>query len=78
MSGMTRRVALAGMIGGVGSLAGCDGSFPMGSGGSAFGSFLGETPPSLEAGGTWLNADAPLTISGLAGSVVWLEFSFLH
>jgi len=78
MSGMTRRVALAGMVGGVAGLAGCDGSFPVGPGGPAYGSFLGKTPPSLEAGGTWLNSDAPLTISGLAGSVVWLEFSFLH
>ena len=43
-----------------------------------YGSFLGKTPPSLEGGGTWLNADSPLTIKGLAGSVVWLEFSFMH
>jgi hypothetical protein len=82
MSGMTRRAALvgmAGMAGGVGGLVGCGG------GGSSFkpdgppsGSFLGKTPPSLEAGGTWLNADAPMTIPGLAGSVVLLEFSFLQ
>jgi hypothetical protein len=50
----------------------------MGGGGSGHASFLGQTPPSLEAGGTWLNSDTPLTIAGLAGSVVWLEFSFLH
>jgi hypothetical protein len=73
MNEMTRRAALAGMVGGV---AGCGGSF--GPGGPAFGSFLGRTPPSLEAGGTWLNTEAPLTIAGLAGSVVWLEFSFLR
>ena len=73
MNEMTRRAALAAMVGGV---AGCGGSF--GPGGPAFGSFLGRTPPSLEAGGTWLNTEAPLTIAGLAGSVVWLEFSFLR
>ena len=73
MNEMTRRAALAGMVGGV---AGCGDSF--GLGGPAFGSFLGRTPPSLEAGGTWLNTEAPLTIAGLAGSVVWLEFSFLR
>ena len=76
MNEMTRRAALVGMVGGVASLTGCGGSF--GSGGPAFGSFLGRTPPSLEAGGTWLNTEAPLTIAGLAGSVVWLEFSFLR
>ena len=78
MSGMTRRVALAGLVGGVGGLVACGGGFETGPGGAAYGSFLGKTPPSLEAGGTWLNADAPMTIPGLAGSVVWLEFSFLH
>jgi len=78
MSGMTRRTALAGMVGGVAGLAGCGGGFQLGPGGPAYGSFLGKTPPSLEGGGTWLNADAPLRISGLANSVVWLEFSFLH
>lgn len=78
MSGMTRRTALAGMVGGVAGLAGCNGRLNLGSGGQTHGSFLGRTPPSLEAGGTWLNADSPLTIAGLAGSVVWLEFSFLQ
>jgi hypothetical protein len=78
MSGMTRRSAMAGILGGVGVLGGCDGAFQVGGGGSGHASFLGQTPPSLEAGGTWLNSDAPLTIAGLAGSVVWLEFSFLH
>ncbi len=76
MNGMTRRAALAGMAGGVAGLVGCSGSF--GPRGPAYGSFLGRTPPSLEAGGTWLNAETPLTIAGLAGSVVWLEFSFLR
>ncbi len=76
MNEMTRRAALAGMAGGVAGLVGCGGSF--GPGGPAYGSFLGRTPPSLEAGGTWLNAEAPLTLAGLAGSVVWLEFSFLR
>ena len=79
MSGMPRRMALAGMAGGVAGLAGCDGAgISLGSGGAMYGSFLGKTPPSLEGGGTWLNADSPLTIKGLAGSVVWLEFSFMH
>ena len=75
MSGLTRRTALAGMVGG---LAGCDMGINLGSNGAAYGSFLGQVPPSLEAGGTWLNTDSPLTIQGLAGSVVWLEFSFLR
>ena len=79
MSGMTRRTALAGMAGGVAGLVGCDGTeISLGSGGKLYGSFLGKTPPPLESGGTWFNADAPLTIKGLAGSVVWLEFSFMH
>ena len=79
MSGMTRRTALAGMAGGVASLVGCDGAgISRGPGGKLYGSFLGKTPPPLESGGTWFNADAPLTIKGLAGSVVWLEFSFMH
>ena len=76
MNEMTRRAALAGMAGGVAGLVGCGGSF--GPSGPAYGSFLGRTPPSLEAGGTWLNAETPLTIAGLAGSVVWREFSFLR
>ena len=78
MSDLTRRRALAGMVGGVAGLAGCDAGMNLGSGGRTHGSFLGEGPPSLEAGGTWLNVDSPLTIRGLAGNVVWLEFSFLH
>ena len=79
MSGMTRRTALAGMAGGVASLVGCDGAgISLESGGKLYGSFLGKTPPSLESGGTWFNADAPLTIKGLAGSVVWLEFSIMY
>ncbi len=75
MSGMTRRMALAGMAGMVG--CGADG-MSLGSGEKMYGSFLGKTPPSLESGGTWFNADAPLTIKGLAGNVVWLEFSFMR
>lgn len=78
MSGLTRRTALAGMVGGLTGLAGCDMGINLGSNGTAYGSFLGQVPPSLEAGGTWFNTDSPLTIQGLAGSVVWLEFSFLH
>ena len=78
MSGVTRRTALVGLAGGIAGLAGCGGSVQLGGGGAMHGSFLGETPPSLEAGGPWLNADKPLTVASLAGSVVWLEFSFMH
>ncbi len=78
MSGMTRRMALAGMAGMAG-MVGCDGDgMSLGPGEKMYGSFLGKTPPSLESGGTWFNADAALTIKGLAGNVVWLEFSFMR
>ena len=78
MSGMTRRMALAGMAGMAG-MVGCDGDgMSLGPGEKMYGSFLGKPPPSLESGGTWFNADAPLTIKGLAGNVVWLEFSFMR
>ena len=78
MSGMTRRRALAGMAGMAG-MVGCDGDgMSLGPGEKMYGSFVGKTPPSLESGGTWFNADAPLTIKGLAGNVVWLEFSFMR
>jgi hypothetical protein len=37
----------------------------------------GEVPPPLEtAGVTWLNTDVPLTLAGLRGKVVYLEFGF--
>jgi hypothetical protein len=37
----------------------------------------GKAPPELASGGTWLNANGPLTLASLRGKVVWLEFSFL-
>ena len=78
MSGMTRRMALAGMAGMAG-MVGCDGDgMSLGPGEKMYGSFLGKIPPPLESGGTWFNADAPLTIKGLAAHGVWLEFSFMH
>ena len=78
MSGMTRRMALAGRAGMAG-MVGCDGDgMSLGPGEKMYGSFVGKTPPSLESGGTWFNAAAPLTIKGLAGNEVWLEFSFMH
>lgn len=40
-------------------------------------SYRGKAPPEL-AGGQWLNAPAPLTLEGLKGQVVYLEFGFLH
>jgi hypothetical protein len=40
-------------------------------------SFQGKAPPEL-AGSQWLNAEAPLTLKGLQGQVVYLEFGFLH
>ena len=37
----------------------------------------GEVPPPLDAmATTWLNTDAPLTLSSLRGKVVYLEFGF--
>jgi hypothetical protein len=37
----------------------------------------GEVPPALETSGvTWLNTDVPLTLAGLRGKVVYLEFGF--
>ena len=78
MSGMTRRMALAGMAGMAG-MVGCDGDgMSLGPGEKMYGSFLGKIPPQLESVGTWFNADAPLTSKGLAGNVVWLEFSFMR
>ena len=42
-------------------------------------SYMGKAPPELAAGeGHWINASEPLTLAGLKGKVVWLEFGFLH
>lgn len=41
------------------------------------GSFMGQSPPAISSGATWLNVDAPLDLKSLTGKVVWLEFSFL-
>ena len=41
-------------------------------------SFKGKAPPELtipEKG--WINSKKPLTLAGLKGRVIWLEFSFL-
>ncbi len=40
-------------------------------------SYQGKAPPEL-TGRQWLNAPAPLTLKGLKGRVVYLEFGFLH
>ena len=40
-------------------------------------SYQGKEPPEL-VGNQWLNAPAPLTLKGLKGQVVYLEFGFLH
>jgi hypothetical protein len=41
-------------------------------------SYQGKTPPELTTEASqWLNAKAPLTLGGLKGKVVWLEFGFL-
>lgn len=46
-------------------------------GSKTYGSFLGGAPPELELPRDgWLNAEQPLSLSGLRGKVVWLEFSF--
>jgi hypothetical protein len=42
-----------------------------------FKSFENQTPPELAAAGSWINSDEPLSLAGLNGRVVWLEFSFL-
>ena len=40
--------------------------------------YTGEQPPELSAApGDWLNYDSGLTLAGLRGHVVWLEFSFI-
>jgi hypothetical protein len=49
-----------------------------GSSGGYFNSYLNQTPPELAAGGEWINTEEPLSLAGLRGRVVWLEFSFLN
>lgn len=84
MTDCTRRAALTGLLGSMAGLVGCnrDGGFGWDLGGNSSdmqaGSFLGQTPPSIESGGTWLNVESPLSAQKLSGKVVWLEFSFLH
>ena len=42
-------------------------------------SYLGKAPPKLTIGEKdWINTKAPLTLEGLKGKVVWLEFSYTH
>ena len=42
-------------------------------------SYEGKAPPELVAGeGHWIGPERPLTLAGLKGKVVWLEFGFLH
>ena len=41
-------------------------------------SYRGKAPPELSApAGDWINAKAPLTLAGLKGKVVYLQFGFL-
>ena len=46
--------------------------------GLTYRSFANRSFPSLNAPGTWLNTNGNLSWDDLSGSVVWLEFSFLH
>ena len=42
-------------------------------------SYKGKEPPELVSGpADWINTDAPLSLRGLKGKVVYLEFGFLH
>lgn len=42
-------------------------------------SYMGEAPPALaNEKAEWFNAKGPLTLEGLRGRVVYLEFSFIH
>ncbi|HLF93635.1 MAG TPA: hypothetical protein VJB14_09235 [Planctomycetota bacterium] len=42
-------------------------------------SYLGKAAPELAGdAGQWLNSKTPLTLAGLKGKVVWLEFGFLN
>jgi hypothetical protein len=44
-----------------------------------FNSYLGKAPPKLTIGDKdWINTKTPLTLEGLKGKVVWLEFSYSH
>ena len=44
-----------------------------------FNSYKGKAPPELvSAQGDWINSDKALTLKGLQGKVVWLEFSFIN
>lgn len=43
-----------------------------------YNSYKGKVPPELVSEKEhWLNAKKPLTLEGLRGRVVWLEFSFI-
>ena len=89
MTGYTRRVALAGMLGAAAGVVGCGPDDGGGYGGGqversdesdfSAGSFLGQTPPSIESRGTtWFNADKPMTLKGLNGKIAWIQFGFLQ
>ncbi|MDP7276293.1 MAG: hypothetical protein QF363_12500 [Planctomycetaceae bacterium] len=84
MTDCTRRMALGGLLGTMAGLVGCDRDGGFGFWGTTdnpslqAGSFLGQPPPSIESGGTWLNVESPLSAKKMAGKVIWLEFSFLH
>jgi hypothetical protein len=42
-------------------------------------SYKGKAPPELASEGKlWFNSAGPLTLAGLKGKVVWLEFSFIN
>ena len=41
-------------------------------------SYKGKAPPELKTEASqWMNVQAPLTLAGLKGKVVWLEFGFI-
>ncbi len=54
------------------AVAGCE------VGDGSVGQYSGKAPLPIDRGGTWINTDGPLTLEGLKGNVVWLEFSFLR
>ena len=42
-------------------------------------SYKGQEPPELVAAPEhWINTKEPVTLKGLKGKVVWLEFGFIH
>jgi hypothetical protein len=59
----------------VGAYSGC--AYPRG-GSGGFNSYMNQSPPELSADGNWINSGETLSLAGLGGRVVWLEFSFLQ